>query len=881
MTSSLTKNAILALLCVVLIVVGIGSVQALTPAGSVIRNQASASFRDASGLTRTVTSNSVETLIQQVAGLTITQDQSRLVAAGTQVSFPHVITNTGNGVDRYQLAVANAGGDDFNVNNLQFFADADQNGVADNTVPVLTTPNLAVDASYYVVVTGDVPSTVTQGQNAVLSVNATSTFDGSITGLNADTAVVTAGALVEVTKSMVQLSGASPSGTYAVTLNYQNTSGTAANTIVLIDALPQGMSYVPDSGRWSLTGAVVLTDSGPTDVQGSAGNTITYCAFEPSCIGLPEADIDPDADSTNQVTAILAQLGAGESGTLEFEVTIDSGLSAGSLINTAEYEYASGTQLGNRQLTNPVSFTIEQHFAVIANGSATDATDGVNEPVTLTGVGQGQSAYFDNTIWNAGNGDDTFDITIDTVGSSFPTGSVFELLHGDGQTLLVDTDGNGLVDTGVVSADDFFPVVLRVTLPAAVSGNNGGAGYDVTLSAQSIGDNTQSNEVINHLDQILLASVDITNSAAIGQPGVTGFGLGPESQAVTTQTLDPGSSTEFLLFVNNTSLATDDYSLSVSLTADFSSSDLPPGWIVDFRRASDDAPLLDTGSIASGESLGVIATITVATTQVPVTQSVYFRALSATTGATDIKHDAVTVRRIDAVQLEPQQSGQTEPGGFRVYTHLLSSHGNADIANISLTVTDDLAANGWVTTIYLDGDDNGSLDATDPVATQIPLLVSASSVRLFLRVYAPATENQGTSNVTTLTASWDTDSVTISDVTTINQGAMTILKEQAMDTGCDDVLDSTYTVTTFALPPGNNCVHYRLTATNTGVVPLYNALIQDATPAFTTYQPIAQCSVSACTVIEPVAGDTGVITAQVAEILPGESVELTFAVVLE
>nr|MBX2883011.1 DUF11 domain-containing protein [Granulosicoccus sp.] len=132
-----------------------------------------------------------------------------------------------------------------------------------------------------------------------------------------------------------------------------------------------------------------------------------------------------------------------------------------------------------------------------------------------------------------------------------------------------------------------------------------------------------------------------------------------------------------------------------------------------------------------------------------------------------------------------------------------------------------------------------------------------------------------------VSVSWAGGALSVTDQTTINQGDMVIVKEQAIDNGCDNILDSVYTVNSFSLEPGSNCVSYRLTATNSGSTPLFNAVIQDATPAFTTYQPAAVCSAASCTITEPAGGATGVVSAEVATILPGESVEFTFAVVLE
>jgi len=123
--------------------------------------------------------------------------------------------------------------------------------------------------------------------------------------------------------------------------------------------------------------------------------------------------------------------------------------------------------------------------------------------------------------------------------------------------------------------------------------------------------------------------------------------------------------------------------------------------------------------------------------------------------------------------------------------------------------------------------------------------------------------------------------VTTTDTTTIAAGDIAIVKEQAPDLGCDGTLDGPYSRQPFSLEPGNNCVRYRLTATNAGVEPVFNALITDATPAFTVYQPTAACSAASCVITEPPAGGTGVVSGEIPTVAPGESVELTFAVVIE
>jgi galactose mutarotase-like enzyme len=54
------------------------------------------------------TSNTVQTIVQQVGSFTLNMaDDTRYVAPGGQVVYPHTLTNTGNGSDTITLSAAN------------------------------------------------------------------------------------------------------------------------------------------------------------------------------------------------------------------------------------------------------------------------------------------------------------------------------------------------------------------------------------------------------------------------------------------------------------------------------------------------------------------------------------------------------------------------------------------------------------------------------------------------------------------------------------------------------------------------------------------------------------------------------------------------------
>src|SRR5574341_1132141 len=82
-------SAALALLTLVVAAWCATSAHAQTPpAGTVIGNQASATYTDGSSIARTATSNTVQTVIQQVASFTLTASQTRTVAPGGTVYYP-------------------------------------------------------------------------------------------------------------------------------------------------------------------------------------------------------------------------------------------------------------------------------------------------------------------------------------------------------------------------------------------------------------------------------------------------------------------------------------------------------------------------------------------------------------------------------------------------------------------------------------------------------------------------------------------------------------------------------------------------------------------------------------------------------------------------
>jgi len=650
-------------------------------AGTVIKNQATATYKDSSGIEQTATSNLVETLIQQVGAFTLDKSQSRYGIAGQVTSFPHVLTNTGNGDDSFILGVSDNTGDSFNFDGINIYPDTNQDGVADSNTPITTTGVLALGESFYFVVSAEVPSSAVDGNTGDLTVTGTSNFDSTVK-TNTDTVTVSDKAVVTVTKSISANSGVAGSGPYTVTLTYSNQSANDASDVTLVDDLPTGMTYINNSVEWSVTGSgAVLTG---TD---------------------------------SQVTAVIAQVVSGDTGTISFEVMLDSGIDAQTLLNTGGFSYNNGSVIITGQETNTVPLEVISSPIVVANGSTSVNTDLTAEPVLQTTATLGSTVAFDNIIWNLGNSTDTFDISVDEANSSFPAGTTFTLYKSDGFTPLLDTDNSSMVDTGPLGSGEFYKVVLKAKLPmTATVGDNSGAGFSITKTAISAIDPSVSNPVTDNLGEITGSGVDITNVSAIGGIGVKGEGAGPENDAQTQIVIAPGESGVFQLYVNNTSNVADSFDLTFSKDKPFVVGTLPAGWSVSFHtdaganNCSTLGPIVSNTAIVPPNSSKLIcANISIATGIAfsDLATSIYFQAKSPLTGVSDIKHDAVYMTASHKLILEPDHRSQVEPGGTQTYVHNLHNPGNTIFTGITLSSTDSLSADGWTTKLYEDTDGDG------------------------------------------------------------------------------------------------------------------------------------------------------------------------------
>jgi uncharacterized repeat protein (TIGR01451 family) len=268
--------------------------QALTAAGTAISNQASATYTDAASTARTVNSNTVVTVVQQVGSLTMSSNGAKNAAPGTQVSYPHTMTNTGNGPDSFLLTASNSGA--FAHGAVLFHADANGDGVADNAIPIVATDIIAAGATFKFVAVATVPSNAPASATNSIVVTAASVFAPGSSTANTDTTTVSAVSTVDITGNApgagapgagagpeaapIVVNAVNPGGTTRYTL-YLNNGGNAPDTFNLQASTDGSFGAVTLPPGWTVvfkdaSGVVITSSTVP-----AGGNSMVYADVTP------------------------------------------------------------------------------------------------------------------------------------------------------------------------------------------------------------------------------------------------------------------------------------------------------------------------------------------------------------------------------------------------------------------------------------------------------------------------------------------------------------------------------------------------------------------------------------------------------------------------
>ncbi len=171
-------------------------------AGTTIGNQAAATYTDASAIVRISTSNTVVTTVLQVASLTLTNTQTLTAAPGQSLSFPHTLTNTGNGIDTFNLSSTLTTGT-ASLGTVIYYPDNNCDGAADSGLSAITSvgPLAAGARACFVAVTTVSGSAAASAIGSNL-VTAASAYTPATSTTNTDSVVVNLNAVIGVRKSV-------------------------------------------------------------------------------------------------------------------------------------------------------------------------------------------------------------------------------------------------------------------------------------------------------------------------------------------------------------------------------------------------------------------------------------------------------------------------------------------------------------------------------------------------------------------------------------------------------------------------------------------------------------------------------------------------------
>lgn len=868
-------NWVLTLLCVLTV-----QQSAWAATNSIISNMAVGEYsEEGSTVVQVARSNLVQTTILPVYSLNLVAANNKTVVAGQTVYFNHILTNTSNETDQYTFTVSNnPTGDDFDFVNssLMVYLDANNDGIPDGSA--ITGYTLGAGQSVGLIVAASIPNTITTGKVANLTLMVTSANGASGTNSNVDKATVTDQSTLVVRKKFSQITAAN-GDVVTIRLDYQNPTNTIVPTATLTDTLGSNLTYEVNTGKWN---GVTVYDA----VGGTADPTgINYSV------------------TSNVVTATLTNIPANTIGYIEFNVKINKSI-AGKIENVINVTGLT-TDTSNTAVVN-----VAPVYAVKMNGSASNVSDNTNT-ITASAVPQGGELKFTNYVWNIGNTTDRFNLTL--TNSTFPTGSQIEFYRADGVTPLLDSNGDGIPDTGLLSAGVNLPIVVKVRLPSSYAVTTDTT-FEVSPQAQSLGDISKTSLIKdqgNLLATTVARLVDLTNSPennGLGNGNVNNAG-NPWKTVIAATSTNPvaGGQAIFPLKVSHTGIGTE-YLLSANSTSNFTSLTLPNGvnrvrFYVSGNGSNCNVMGSETGKtiyLNNGESQLICAVVEVDQLNSSVTTPIYFRALStsfvsgnnSSNPSQDIIMDAITIQSVNSVakvEFTPNFRGQVSPLGTVIYSHLLINNTDVDYTgNYSFLSNNDQVE--FNSTLFYDVNGNGVFDAGDLVMRSLAdlpggKLAAHTQVKLLLQVKNLVANNISQANTTTINLTNNANGqvlASITDVTTVNQRQLKLSKLQARDFDCNGTADESYTTNSLNIGKQANgqgqCVLYKVILTNTSATAMSTAFtFRDMTPAYTVLSQSPICT-SCSGMTAPTVGYAGAVSGTLNSVAANQSYEFNFGV---
>jgi uncharacterized repeat protein (TIGR01451 family) len=812
------------LLVAVLMVAGSALAQT-TPAGTQIKNRASATYQDTAGNSYTSLSNEVITIVLPVYSLSILPDDSgqtppvtpamsQNAIGGQTMFYSYTLSNTGNDNDSFTMVpLVDAVNTTMTLAlaNVTVYRDVNSNGVVDPGEPVISAGGvpgnvgpIAAGASVSLIVTYAVPGTASAGQVAYVGVRGTSVGDNTkvdTRNYHRTTVVADAVLTANLTGSPAlvydgdQISyGLSGSNAGTQTANGVTVTSVAKTGVLFYDVLPVN----PGTGNpLSLFGAPIGTP---------AGGTVVYLPSGSSTAGSPETwNWSTTAGAGDIAVGYVTNGGiiAGQNYSFGYQVTVPVGMTPGVLNNTASVAYI------DNNITTPNPSIVASNNAPVTVGTIASVRIGpagnpgagtppnYNDDVTtIASAFANTTVSFTNTVHNYGNTTDAVNVSLSGA-STIPGTWTTIFYQADGVTPLADTDTDGTPDVGPLAPGASIDVVVKLIIPGTQAA---GGPFDAVVLATSRVDNTKTNLTTDRITAVVPAGVDIGNYDGVN---------GTTNNVPVNQNTNPATTVDFALDAINNGGSSDNFTLS---------SAVPAGWSTVFYvdannngvlDGAETTPVVSSGPVPAGAEAHLIARVNVPVGALPGVSGTSFTATSSVNVTrTDTIANTVTVNAFASVDFAPDNAGNATAGGTINYAHTVTNNGNqGDTFNLTYT-----SGQGW-TYVFL--------DAVNAPISSVTLAPGASAV-VNVRLTVPAGVSVGTVEVGVMTATGQahlaTDNAT--DVTTITAGNLSLVKSVSPSGDQVPGTDLTYTV------------DYQ----NLGATTLNTIVVYDAVPSWTQFK---------------------------------------------
>ena len=209
---------------------------------------------------------------------------------------------------------------------------------------------------------------------------------------------------------------------------------------------------------------------------------------------------------------------------------------------------------------------------------------------------------------------------------------------------------------------------------------------------------------------------------------------------------------------------------------------------------------------------------------------------------------------VPANTLAPNGAETGQPGTVVFYAHTFTA-GSGGQVTFSLANAATPTGLPWSQVLYRDSDCSSTLEGSEPQVTAAITVTAGQTLCLVVKQFIPAAAATGAKNMITLSAGFSytnstpplTSTLTANDVTTVG-----LRSALALNKLVSNITLGGPAATTVVANPGN-VLQYSLKAQNNGSEPLSTLIINDATPAFTTYLsaacPVAlPAGISTCSV---------------------------------